>query len=620
MFRNFSLIFSLLIAIGIPAQNSEIDSLKTVLSIEQNQDSLYVTRLLSLSYLYRTSDLDSAQSYIEEALNLSLILKDKRQEGMSRMYLAQNYKRQAKFPEGLEQILIAKHLLDSLNAPREQQLIVKSELATFYEATKDYEKALEISLQTLSLVKNDPLSPSKGRFYYDVGNRYMKLKQYKNAEKYYLEAIDICDKTNFLPGKMIMMGSLATAYKNMKQYKKAIMLLENALPYFEKMDQKTNIAASYQQLGQIASLQGDHKASVPYYEKARRIFNEVGNLEYSKNISQTLFVAYSILQNQEKATAANEIYISLRDSIESRERMELVADMKTKYETDKIAAQKEAAEIKASLAEIENKQNKNYLIGAIIIGVLILLASLFFIGRLKATKKAELITVELRETQKRLAIEKQYKDSELKALKSQMNPHFIFNALNSIQEYIMFNKKELASDYLGKFADLIRTYLQHSDTGLISIQEEIDSLKMYLDLECLRFEDSLEYTFNVSEKINKDGLHIPTMLIQPYIENAIKHGLLHKKEGRKLIVSFLTTGNKSVQCIVEDNGVGREKAKELKAKRKTLHKSFATKATQSRLELLNYRKDEKIGVEIIDLLDENQQAIGTKVILNIPTT
>jgi LytS/YehU family sensor histidine kinase len=142
---------------------------------------------------------------------------------------------------------------------------------------------------------------------------------------------------------------------------------------------------------------------------------------------------------------------------------------------------------------------------------------------------------------------------------------------------------------------------------------------MYLDLESLRFEDTLTYEMQLSDKLNKDATHIPTMLIQPYVENALKHGLLHKKENRKLSVSFANSEGKNIQCTIIDNGVGRKKAKEFQENRPALHKSFAAKATEERLNLLNYGKDKKIGVEILDLYDENKEAIGTKVILSIPT-
>lgn len=617
MYKKVFFLLLLLSTIGF-SQVSKIDSLQTILNQEQNRDTTRIARLLDMSYLYRASNLEAAHKFISEALDIAKEQNNKQQEGKARLYLSQNLKRQGEYTEGLKEVLLATHLLDSTKANRDLRLIANSELGIFYEATKDYEKALAISLKTIETIKNDPLSPGKGRFYYDVGNKYMKLDQFENAERYYLKAVEICEQTNFTQGKMIMMGSLATTYKEMGRYKEAKTLIEASTSYFEENKQKTYVAANHQILGQISTKEGNHQKSIEHYILAKTIFDEVGNLEFSKNVNQSLYIAYSILEDHNKAKAFNEVYIQLRDSIDSNKQKKLAADMKTKYETEKVEAQKDAALVKATLAETESEKNKYYFIGASLIALLVLLSSLFFFGRLRERKKAELITLELRETQKRLALEKQYRDSELKALKSQMNPHFIFNALNSIQEYIVLNKKNLASDYLGKFADLIRTYLHHSDTGVISLQEEIDSLKTYLDLECLRFEDTLNYTFNVANDLNTDVTHIPTMLIQPYIENALKHGLLHKKENRQLNITFSKEKNNNILCIIEDNGVGREKSKELQKKRALLHKSFAAKATEERLELLNFGKNKKIGVEFIDLYNEENIGNGTKVIVSIP--
>lgn len=221
-----------------------------------------------------------------------------------------------------------------------------------------------------------------------------------------------------------------------------------------------------------------------------------------------------------------------------------------------------------------------------------------------------------------LAIEKQITDLKLENLRTQMNPHFIFNALNSIQEYIVLNRKEEASDYLGKFADLIRTYLDHSSKGFISVAEECQCLDMYLELEKLRFEEKLAYTIDTSKLSTPERYEIPTMLVQPYVENAIKHGLLHKKEDRELFVSFKRSVDESgkLTCVIRDNGIGRSKAKELRAKRARLHKAFATRATKLRLDLINKNVPQEVGVRIQDLFDEQGQPIGTKVILTIPYT
>ena len=221
---------------------------------------------------------------------------------------------------------------------------------------------------------------------------------------------------------------------------------------------------------------------------------------------------------------------------------------------------------------------------------------------------------------KRLSLDNELINLKLENLRSQMNPHFIFNALNSIQEYIVLNQKILASIYLGKFADLIRTYLNHSTKGKITLQEEIDCLEMYLELEKLRFEDKLDYTITTSGNLKPEDVNIPTMLLQPYVENALKHGLLHRKTDRILNINFfINDETKTVKCIIVDNGVGRDKAAAFKARKNKNHKSFATKATKDRLALLNYGKHKEIGVTITDLFVE-QNPSGTQVDITIPYT
>jgi len=218
---------------------------------------------------------------------------------------------------------------------------------------------------------------------------------------------------------------------------------------------------------------------------------------------------------------------------------------------------------------------------------------------------------------KRSNLERDLRISELKALKAQLNPHFIFNALNSIQDYIILNKKELASDYLGMFADLIRTYLNHSQEGSIALDEEIEALKLYLELEAVRFDHQLDFSFEVEAGLDIYNLEIPTMLVQPYVENAIKHGLFYKTDNRKLEVLFKAHSKDVILAIVRDNGIGREASALQNKRRKANHKSFATSANQTRLELLNYGREQQIKAEIIDLKKDGK-AIGTEVHILIP--
>ncbi|QIE59833.1 tetratricopeptide repeat protein [Rasiella rasia] len=601
------------------SQDKKADSLQLLLQQETKKDSLRVRRLLDVAYFQRTSDTKESGPLLEEAISISRELKDPFLEGVARRYLSQHYKRLGNFEENLREAIRSVELLDSIGASKQERMLSNSELAVSYQASNYLDRALEMTLRNLEEVKEDPVTPAKGRYYFDVGNAYNHLEDYSKAEAYYNQAISICEETNFIPGKMLMTGTLAAMYRVQKKYDAAKTKFNIALPYYTEIGDKRSIASVNYQLAMMESMQGNHAKSIPLYEKSLELYEEIGALYYRKQINQKLFVAYSILGDQNKAEAANIIYNETRDSIDSMEDRKRIAEMRTKYDTDKIAAQKQAAEARAALASEESKRNRNLLIGALIIAGLVFLSLLLYLGRIRATKKAELVTIELKETQKRLALEKQYRDSELKALKAQMNPHFIFNALNSIQEYIILNKKDLAGDYLGMFADLMRKYLRHSDAGSLTLQDEIESLQMYLDLEKLRFEETLMFTIEVSEEINKEITRIPTMLIQPYIENALKHGLLHKKDNRKLWITFTQKDNATILCSIEDNGVGRKKSAVLNSLSQKQHQSFATKATESRLDLLNYGKNRKIGVEIIDLFNEDETAKGTKVLLTIPT-
>lgn len=228
------------------------------------------------------------------------------------------------------------------------------------------------------------------------------------------------------------------------------------------------------------------------------------------------------------------------------------------------------------------------------------------------------------ENEKTILLEKAQVDKELifyqlENLRSQMNPHFIFNALNSIQEYIVTNEKTNASVYLVKFSKLIRLYLEHSRESEVPLDEEIKALQFYLELEKDRFEDTLNFTIYKEETINATTTKVPSLFIQPYVENAIKHGLLHKKANRNVSISFTQNTDKNeLICVVEDNGVGREASAEINKNRREYHKSFATTANQKRVELINKTRTKKISVSTQDVVDENNTALGTKITIIIP--
>jgi ligand-binding sensor domain-containing protein len=223
--------------------------------------------------------------------------------------------------------------------------------------------------------------------------------------------------------------------------------------------------------------------------------------------------------------------------------------------------------------------------------------------------------IKSREKQK-TELNKKIAHIESQALRAQMNPHFIFNTLSSIQHYISNNDTDAALKYLSKFAKLMRKIMDNSKQPLISVAEEINALELYLELEVMRFDKKFEYQIEVDNSIDQNYDRIPSMLIQPYVENAIIHGLLPKLNAGKISIK-MHRQDETILCTIEDNGIGRERSKEFKKHRIQQHKSMGMSITQERLAILNSSLNSKLNAEIVDLYEGGQPA-GTKVILHIP--
>ena len=214
------------------------------------------------------------------------------------------------------------------------------------------------------------------------------------------------------------------------------------------------------------------------------------------------------------------------------------------------------------------------------------------------------------ETNKRIAV-----NAQLKAIRAQMNPHFIFNAINSIQDLVLRKKTIKSYDYLEAFSRLVRTTLDHSEREYVTLKEEIKFLELYLSLESLRFDNNFEKSIEV-KNINQN-IVIPSLIVQPFIENALKHGLLHKLGSKKLQIIFEKENSNRISCMIIDNGVGRKEAERIISRRGNKHSSFSTNAIKNRLNILAEEMNEECYYEIIDLKNNNEP-IGTKVKLVLP--
>lgn len=221
-----------------------------------------------------------------------------------------------------------------------------------------------------------------------------------------------------------------------------------------------------------------------------------------------------------------------------------------------------------------------------------------------------------KEEAQKAAFSKKLSEMEMQALRAQMNPHFIFNCLNSINTFILKNQPDAASDYLAKFSRLIRLILQNSNSATITLQNELDALQLYLDMESLRFRNKFTFQIRVGPEVEPEDIDIPPLLIQPYVENAIWHGLLHKESTGHLGIDLQVEKDKLV-CVIEDDGVGRRRAAELKSKSATKSKSLGMQITAHRMELMKELYGKQTTVEIVDLVADSGEACGTRAILTM---
>jgi hypothetical protein len=241
----------------------------------------------------------------------------------------------------------------------------------------------------------------------------------------------------------------------------------------------------------------------------------------------------------------------------------------------------------------------------------------FLAGGLIYGTNRYLISRMRKEEQLKMEFNRKVSEIEMQVLRAQMNPHFLFNSLNSIKYYALSKDKEATADYLSKFSLLVRTILNNSKSHTISLHDELEALRLYIEIEHLRLEGRFEYHIDIDSSIRIRQAQIPPMILQPYVENAIWHGLMHKPSGGLLLVQVRDMGTQ-IQCIIEDNGIGRAKAREIQENGSAHKKSMGMQITGDRIALINRIYDIDTRVHVVDLINSKGEAEGTRVVINIP--
>ena len=458
--------------------------------------------------------------------------------------------------------------------------------------------------------------------YYTIGTNYTTLNEWKKSVQYYRTAYNLAQKTTNSYAIGATSSGLAIALKDMgvqydkKYLSESITLSEKANTIFKGMKLDANTAYCYSTIGLCYRYLGDFKKAIANHQLAIKLSEKFQIKTLLSDEYEYISQTYAATNDMKNAHYFLSKHIEINNELKDEDRAKTIDELSTKYETEKKEAKIKVLAQQNQIATLESNR-KNVLIYSILGGILALATIAYFsFTRFKAKKENELLSSQLEDTERRLEIEKKATESELKALKSQMNPHFMFNALNSIQEQFMYGDKVKANEQMSNFTYLTRQILTVSGKKKINLSTEVEILEKYLELEKMRFDKGFEYNITLGQTIDEDYHQIPPMLIQPFVENSIKHGLLHKQGNKYVNIHFeLDQAEEHIICTVEDNGIGREKSAEIKLKSPQKHQSFSTSATEERLQLLGLQTEKAIVYE--DLFDQNNVFCGTKVSLKI---
>ncbi|MGZ5283696.1 MAG: tetratricopeptide repeat-containing sensor histidine kinase, partial [Bacteroidia bacterium] len=424
----------------------------------------------------------------------------------------------------------------------------------------------------------------------------------KESHRYVnLATTDSIIRKRDLSYKMVSIGEV---YMKQYKYDLAIEQFKDPLEFFEKGSDRNTVMRILRALARCYQAKQNFTKFFLYAKRLFDIARQTGSRPFLRDAYELYWQMYDQQGKTDSAYKYNLKYTAIKDSILSDEYRRNIAlsEMRSQDEQQKTKIsllQKEQQFNQEKLLLQQQKLKGESLIRYILIATTgaFMLIGIFIFRNINLKRKNEKQhlehALELQQVQsKKATIEFQQQASELEmqALRAQMNPHFIFNCLSSINRYILINKTEEASDYLTKFSRLIRMALHNSEKTYITLENELEALRLYLDLERLRFKNAFNYSITFINTIDTNAVYIPPMLIQPFAENAIWHGLMHKK-GTGCLEIRLCAEDKTLTCVIMDNGIGRSMAASLNSRSAEKNKSMGVEITAGRLALLNKSKN-----------------------------
>lgn len=485
-------------------------------------------------------------------------------------------------------------------------------LGELYRRVENYSTALHYYQK---LIKNMDLN--KANIWYRVSYpELFALNGKFDSASYYYNQIDVkkCDRHE-LPFYLVSKGEF---YLLQNDYKQALGYFQGALKYHREVNDIVQVNRTLFDLAKCYYELQSNRTALVYTREGLSLSLLSRSKQYIRDGYQMLYYIYEKEHQSDSAFFYYKKYVIQKDLVAN----DIVKAKFVAYNYEqKINLLGEEGE-----AQKINLARETFLRRTLIAGILVILLLGIVIFRnivLNRRNDKQLLEYKLdmqKFENKKAKVELQQKASELemKALRAQMNPHFIFNSLNSINRFILQNNKAEASGYLSKFSRLVRMILQNSQAPLITLESELESLRLYLELESVRFDHHFEFTISVEEDLEISALKVPPLIIQPYAENAIWHGLMHKEEKGLLQIAFFLEGYDVLCCRITDDGIGRKKSAELKSKSASIHKSMGMQITASRIEMLQQNKNIDAHIKITDLVLPDGSAGGTEVLIKIP--
>ena len=472
-----------------------------------------------------------------------------------------------------------------------------STLSLIYRLQKKFDSALFYLNQNNMLTKSkkeDPLFSKVALMEnsLNLSSLYLDTKEFDSAISFGLHYLNEFSNAGDINRLMISLKNVATAYFSKANKSRSFYFANQLLYYSQRAGARPFIRDAYLLLSQIYDSKKESAVAYSWFRK----YSELNSILEKDNFKAKMYAWDAVA----KMNAEEETYRSQNRIGEARNREKI--DMLTS----------------------EKKFQLYIFISAIFIGLIVTIIILrnILLRRKKDQlqhlfTQSQLVNEKQKQKNEVMQLHQQKADLEMQALRAQMNPHFIFNSLNSINMFILENNKLQASEYLSKFSRLIRLILQNSQEAYIPLERELEALRLYLELESLRFEQRFEYKVLVEDDVDSEILKVPPLIIQPYAENAIWHGLMQKKEQGHLVIE-LYIKDEMLCYLITDDGIGRKKAREIKSKSAAAHKSMGMRITTDRLLILQKQNEKENSVSITDLILADGSPGGTEVRIKIP--